>query len=85
MTQTRSGQKVALVTGAGRGIGQALALELARQGVKVALVARSQSEIDEVVAQIKKIGGKYLAVSFDLSDLNGIEDLVDRITTELGP
>ncbi len=82
---TDAGQKVALVTGAGRGIGQAAALELVRQGCRVALVARSQAEIELVAEQIKDKGGKCLAISFDLSNLDAIEGLVNRISTELGP
>jgi NAD(P)-dependent dehydrogenase (short-subunit alcohol dehydrogenase family) len=83
MTEYRP--KVALVTGAGRGIGEAVALELARQGIKVALVARSQAEIDKVAAQIKELGGTSLGISFDLSNLEEIEGLVSRVEAELGP
>ena len=77
--------KVALVTGAGRGIGEAVALELARQGLKVALVARSQSELDKVAAQIKESGGTALSYPFELADVAGIEGLVEQIEKELGP
>ncbi len=82
---TEPGPKVALVTGAGRGIGEAVALELARQGVKVALVARSQVELDAVAAQIQELGGSSLGISFDLANLDAIEGLVSRIEAELGP
>lgn len=81
---TELSSKVALVTGAGRGIGEAVALELARQGVKVALVARSQAEINKVSAQIQELGGAGQCYSFDLSNVAGIEALVNRIEAELG-
>lgn len=58
----------ALVTGASRGIGRAVALRLARQGAKVAVVARSASELDVLVAEIQKAGGTALRVAGDLLD-----------------
>lgn len=77
--------KVALVTGAGRGIGEAVALELARQGLKVALVARSQAELDRVAARITEAGGTARSYPFDLSNVAGIEKLAGQIEKELGP
>jgi NAD(P)-dependent dehydrogenase (short-subunit alcohol dehydrogenase family) len=77
--------KVALVTGAGRGIGEAVALELARQGLKVALVARSGSELDRVAARIRDCGGTSLSIPFDLAEVEAIEGLVERVEKELGP
>ena len=75
---------VALVTGAGRGIGKATALELARQGLKVALVARSKAEIEATAAQIHEQGGTALVISFDLANLDEVEGLVKQVETELG-
>src|SRR5690349_18115960 len=77
--------KVALVTGAGRGIGRSAALELARQGHKVALVARNQAEIEGVAAEIKDLGGTTLAIPFDLGNLAGLEELAARVNSGLGP
>ena len=48
--------KTALVTGASRGLGEALAIELAKCGVQLVLVSRHQAEIDEVVAKISRLG-----------------------------
>src|SRR5690242_9289780 len=77
--------KVALVTGAGRGLGRGIALELVRKGLKVALVARNQSQIDQVTTEIKSLGGTCLGISFDLTNLAAIEGLVSQIQSELGP
>ena len=60
-------KKVALVTGAGRGIGAAAAKALAAQGWAVVLFARSKNELDETVAEIKKIGGEARAHVGDVS------------------
>lgn len=56
----------ALVTGAGRGIGRAVALALGREGAKVTLVARTPSELDDVAGQIRARGGQALAFPGDL-------------------
>jgi len=58
----------ALVTGAGRGIGRAVALHLAREGAKVAVVARSAPELDALVAEIRGASGTALRVAGDLLD-----------------
>jgi NAD(P)-dependent dehydrogenase (short-subunit alcohol dehydrogenase family) len=58
----------ALVTGAGRGIGRAIALALARAGARVTAVARTASEIDSVVAEIRSAGGGAVAHPGDLAD-----------------
>lgn len=60
--------KVALVTGAGRGIGRAIAHTLAEEGYRVALVARTAPELDEVVREIESDGGEALALPTDLAD-----------------
>ncbi len=77
--------KVALVTGAGRGIGRSAALELARRGLQVALVARNKAEIEAVAAEIKTLGGIAVAIPFDLGELEKIEELVGQVNSALGP
>lgn len=77
---TLSGRR-ALVTGAGRGIGRAIALGLAAAGAQVALVARSSAELEEVAQQADKRAVIHPA---DLSDLASLPGLVRDVTDELG-
>src|SRR5258708_38799281 len=60
--------RVALVTGASQGIGHACALALAREGASVAVAARNQQKLDELVAQIAAAGGKATAFVIDVTD-----------------
>lgn len=77
--------KVALVTGASRGIGRACALHLARLGAKVAVnYARSSTQADEVVARIREMGGEAIAIQADVSNPADVEAMVERTIQELG-
>jgi len=67
MTQTLKGQS-ALVTGAGRGFGRAIAHKLASEGAAVTLVSRSREQLDQVVAEIEDAGGRALAAPADVAD-----------------
>src|SRR5688572_10313732 len=71
--------KIAVVTGASRGIGAALADMLAADGVRVALLARTRGDLDKVAA---KTGG--LAVVCDVSDANSVKAAAERVRQELG-
>ena len=77
--------KVALITGAGRGIGRATALELARRGADVALVARSDADIDEVAAAVRALGRRALALRADLADGSAVGGVVPAVAQGLGP
>jgi len=78
--------KVALVTGASKGIGAAIALELASRGASVAVnYSGSKAGADKVVAEIKKAGGKAIAVQANLADPESIGPLVSTVAKQLGP
>ncbi len=78
--------KVALVTGASKGIGAAIALELASRGAAVAVnYSSSKAGADKVVAEIEKAGGKAIAVQGNLSDPSSIGPVVEKTAKELGP
>ena len=77
--------KVALVTGASRGIGKAIAFKLAAEGGKVAVnYASSSKEADEVVAKIKADGGTAIAVQARVNDSEAVKAMFDTVEKELG-
>jgi len=75
----------ALITGGGRGLGAALARTLARRGVRVALCARTGSEVDLVAASIRAEGGVAHGLIADLADKQSIYPLVGAATALVGP
>ena len=78
--------KVALVTGASKGIGAAIALELAARGAAVAVnYSGSKAGAEKVVAEIKAAGGKAVAVQADLSNPDTIGPFVKTVADQLGP
>jgi 3-hydroxybutyrate dehydrogenase len=77
--------RIALVTGAGRGIGRAVAMALAGQGAQVAVTARTTAELNEVVREIAKAGGRALAIAADLTQADAPGRIVTETTLGLGP
>jgi NAD(P)-dependent dehydrogenase (short-subunit alcohol dehydrogenase family) len=77
--------KIALVTGASRGIGRAVALELARAGADVAITARSESDLESLALEIRALGRRALPTVCDVLDFASLENAVSRVTSELGP
>jgi acetoacetyl-CoA reductase len=77
--------KVALVTGASRGIGRAIALQLAREGARVALNYRSgEAEAHSLASEIARFGGQCLIMRADVSDANQARDLVQKVLQDWG-
>jgi len=77
--------KVAVVTGGGRGIGRAIALELAAAKVLVMVSARSTDQIEETVKLIEAAGGRAAACPADVSDLTAVKNMLAVTEAELGP
>ena len=76
--------RIALVTGASRGIGRACALELAKAGVKVAFAARQMDKLEEVAAEIRAAGGEAFVVALDLSSQESIKEAISKVSKEFG-
>jgi NAD(P)-dependent dehydrogenase (short-subunit alcohol dehydrogenase family) len=76
--------KVAVITGAGRGIGQRTAVRLAQMKVKTALVSRTETQLYETADLVLQAGGTPLVVAADLSDLKSIEAIKASVIDELG-
>jgi NAD(P)-dependent dehydrogenase (short-subunit alcohol dehydrogenase family) len=76
--------KVALITGASRGIGEATAIGLAQAGADVAIVSRKLPDLEKVGEEIKKLGRKCLPVQAHLGRVEEINQLVKRVLEEFG-
>ncbi len=76
---------ISVVTGAGRGIGREIALTHAREGAKVALLARTATEIEKVAAEIVAAGGSARAYGVDIIDLDAVTKTFATIEKDLGP
>jgi NADP-dependent 3-hydroxy acid dehydrogenase YdfG len=72
---TNTDKRIALVTGASRGIGRAVALELARQNWRVIVIARATKALEALDDEIKAAGGEASLVPHDLRDFDGIDRL----------
>ncbi|MGM0853633.1 MAG: 3-ketoacyl-ACP reductase [Bacillota bacterium] len=84
MAQSIKG-KIAYITGAARGIGKATTLELAREGVHVGLIARTQSTLEQVAEEARSLGVKASMAVADISDMEQVEKAISKLKNELGP
>lgn len=74
--------RVTIVTGATRGIGQAIALEVAQQGSHVALFGRNEQLLNDSKSQVESLGRKAIALPVNVSDQNAVEDAVRKVHQE---
>lgn len=84
MAQSLKG-KVAIITGAARGIGKATAVALAKEGVNVGLMARTESTLKEVAAELEGMGIKVAYAAADIASKEQVETAVEMLKNELGP
>jgi NAD(P)-dependent dehydrogenase (short-subunit alcohol dehydrogenase family) len=76
--------KVSIITGAGRGIGRAIALGFAKEGARTVLVSRTEKELNEVANEVEKLGSECLVVNTDVSVPQEIDRLVEKTLAEYG-
>ncbi len=76
--------KIAIVTGAGKGIGKAIAIALAKEGVQVGLIARTSKDLEAVAAEITALGVKAAYAVADISNIAEVNKAVESIQSELG-
>jgi NAD(P)-dependent dehydrogenase (short-subunit alcohol dehydrogenase family) len=76
--------KVAIVTGAGRGIGRRIAARLAQQGASVALVSRSPQQLEEALAEVRAISPDAIAITADVTEVDQVDRMVAQVAARFG-
>lgn len=76
---------VVVITGASAGVGRATAHRFAREGARLALIARPSEALDAAVEEVRQLGGTALTVPLDVADAAAVDAAADRIEAELGP
>jgi NAD(P)-dependent dehydrogenase (short-subunit alcohol dehydrogenase family) len=76
--------QVALVTGAGSGIGKAAAMKFAAEGAKVGLLGHTRTDIEKTAQEIEKTGGEALVLEADVSDENRMREAIDQLAEKYG-
>ncbi len=76
--------KNALVTGAGKGIGRAIAIALAKEGVNLAIMARTQKDLEILSDELRNGGVKVSILTADVGDMHAVDDAVEKAMQEIG-
>ncbi len=84
MPNFRLDNRVALVTGGSRGLGLGIALALAHSGANIAIVSRTQSELDKAAVLIRATGSEALTIQADVSDVTQIPSIIEQTTARFG-
>lgn len=77
-------ERVAIITGGGRGVGRAIALAFAREGAKVVICSRTRAEVEKVAAEVEWWGGEALPVVADVTDEKSVSSLVGKTLERFG-
>jgi short-subunit dehydrogenase len=77
--------RIAVITGAGAGVGRAVATEFARNGCDLALLSRDPDRLDHAAVELRRFGVRVLSVPTDVADAAAVEAAADRVERELGP
>src|SRR5580692_10959405 len=77
--------KIAVVTGAGAGVGRATAVEFARNGCDVALLSRDPARLEDAAAECRGFGVRALAIPTDVANAGAVDAAAERVEQELGP
>src|ERR1700728_5027445 len=77
--------QIALITGAGRGIGKGIALRFAAEGAAIALTSRNKAQLGQVASEIESAGGRALAIAGDVTKRSDVERVIKTATEKLGP
>ena len=83
-TEKKLEGKIAVITGAGKGIGREAALAVAAEGATVVAVARTQTDLDKTVELIQEAGGTAISLSRDLTDAVQVQSMVDTVVEKYG-
>ena len=76
--------KFALITGAGRGIGKAMAIGFAREGADIVAVSRTLAQVEETAREVQALGRRALAIEADVSRMNDVRSMAERVQDSFG-
>ena len=84
MNENELAGKVALITGAGSGIGKAAALLMAKAGANIVAISRTQEEVDETIREVEKVGSQGLALTADISSEEDMKRVYEQLEKRFG-